>query len=494
MGNKDGASLAFSELRKESQDLYNRIHSIAEDADFVDQVYQSYPRLPLIPNMRCGAWYTDPDTASNERAYFKSTDGHTGNWSFNLRRPNLHVLPLICAHAGLLLVDSTRAGKRMPDALSKTVPIWCAVMNRAVLKTAPNINVDADAWNTKLYTPPGVVSAQEHDQIEQKLDGWADDLAASFYVLPKLQHPLRPIWITPSTTIFPKFPKTDAERRFYPIICISASKQVLDGMERRVTGFSYIQGSGDDHELWSMGLTPTQFWKHKQTLLNANRNELPTLVQALTSSSNTQSTHTNSNSSFHPTSIHHIHGRLSICTTDDIPSSLNDEFAAVYLTNADQAPPALKDHPHVLYIQTPRGKKGQHHFLHSVLPQTMPFILHHLQNTRRICIACETGTDTSIGVALAALTKFFDNSGKFCDEHEYEREGVLSKDNIKTRLHWIITSCPQANPSRTTLKRVNEFLLSPPEFLISPPKLLPPSGVPTSSRERETISIPETMP
>lgn len=64
----------------------------------------------------------------------------------------------------------------MPDALSKTVPIWCAVINRAVLKTTPKMNVDADFWNTKLYTPPGVVSAQEHDQIEQKLDEWADDL------------------------------------------------------------------------------------------------------------------------------------------------------------------------------------------------------------------------------------------------------------------------------------------------------------------------------
>jgi tRNA A64-2'-O-ribosylphosphate transferase len=78
------------------------------------------------------------------------------------------------------------------------------------------------------------------------------DLQASFYVLPKLQYPLRPIWITPSTTTFPIFPDTDAERRFYPIICISASKQVLDGMERRITGFAYIQGLGDDHELWSM--------------------------------------------------------------------------------------------------------------------------------------------------------------------------------------------------------------------------------------------------
>ena len=28
-------------------------------------------------------------------AYFKSTDGHYGNWSFNLRRPNLHLLPII---------------------------------------------------------------------------------------------------------------------------------------------------------------------------------------------------------------------------------------------------------------------------------------------------------------------------------------------------------------------------------------------------------------
>jgi len=74
----------------------------------------------------------------------------------------------------------------MPDALSKTVPTWCAVINRAVLKTTPNMNGDVDAWNTKLYTPPGVVSAQEHDQIEQKLDGWADDLAVSFIFSPRV--------------------------------------------------------------------------------------------------------------------------------------------------------------------------------------------------------------------------------------------------------------------------------------------------------------------
>ena len=133
--------------------------------------------------------------ASTERAYFKSTDGHTNNWRFNLRRPNLHIIPLIAKHAGwvfhppyhstrfiprsrLVLVDSTRAGKRIPDALSKTVPMWCSVVNRAILKRTAQ--TDLEAWDTALYTPPGNVSPQEHSQIEDKLDGWASQLAVKF--------------------------------------------------------------------------------------------------------------------------------------------------------------------------------------------------------------------------------------------------------------------------------------------------------------------------
>jgi tRNA A64-2'-O-ribosylphosphate transferase len=77
----------------------------------------------------------------------------------------------------LLLVDSTRAGKRMPDALSKTVPIWCCVVNRAILLRRRRRVDSCSEWNTKLYTPPSVVSAQEHDQIAQRLDGWAKALA-----------------------------------------------------------------------------------------------------------------------------------------------------------------------------------------------------------------------------------------------------------------------------------------------------------------------------
>jgi tRNA A64-2'-O-ribosylphosphate transferase len=83
-----------------------------------------------------------------------------------------------------ILVDSTRAGKRMPDALSKTVPIWCAVINR-VVHHLYHLSLDSD-WDMNLYTPPGTVSAQEHHQIEQKVDAWAHSLAVR---LPSLRSP-----------------------------------------------------------------------------------------------------------------------------------------------------------------------------------------------------------------------------------------------------------------------------------------------------------------
>ena len=57
----------------------------------------------------------------------------------------------------------------MPDALSKTVPIWCSVLNRA-LKLRHH---KGDGWDTALYTSPVAVSSQEHSQIERRLDEWA---------------------------------------------------------------------------------------------------------------------------------------------------------------------------------------------------------------------------------------------------------------------------------------------------------------------------------
>lgn len=33
---------------------------------------------------------------------------------------------------GCIIVDSTRRGKRFPDSMSKTIPIWTCVLNRSI--------------------------------------------------------------------------------------------------------------------------------------------------------------------------------------------------------------------------------------------------------------------------------------------------------------------------------------------------------------------------
>ncbi|CAA7265580.1 unnamed protein product [Cyclocybe aegerita] len=460
-------------IRRESLDIFNRLHSIEEDVEFVKRVHAAYKDTPFLPNLRCGAWYTDPSLATDVPAYFKSTDGHFNNWSFNLRRANLHLLPLILKCYGIILIDSTRAGKRIPDALSKTVPIWCAVINRALLIRHPEQIRDREhlSWDISLYTPPVAVSMQEHHQIELRLDRWAHVLAASSFELPVLPGPLRPLWITPASSAFPRFPDVRAgQREFLPVVCVSASRQVDQGVERRTSGFSYVQGSGDDHELWGMGLTPAMFWTHRDNLLSAGRLELPELVSAIVS----QEASSFPSEIKSPTPIERVEGRVLICTLTDVPASLPHPvgLADVYVTLTPSAEPPPSNR-HKLYVPVLAGKRGQAHFLRIVLPTTSRFIREHLHNGETVCIACESGKDLSVGVALAALQLFFRDDGTFRDlgTVSFEKDmtaKAFSKNSIRTRLEWIIASRPQANPSRATLKRVNEFLLSPPSFRTSP--------------------------
>lgn len=76
---------------------------------------------------------------------------------------------------------------------------------------------------------------------------------SSSFVLHRLSKPLRPFWVSPGNTSFPQLPPA-SDAKFFPVICVSASKLVegehLGGIERRA-GYTYVQGSGDDHELWS---------------------------------------------------------------------------------------------------------------------------------------------------------------------------------------------------------------------------------------------------
>jgi hypothetical protein len=85
----------------------------------------------------------------------------------------------------------------------------------------------------------------------------------SSYPIQKLTEPilkpLRTFFISPSSPsasfTFAQEVHREEALPYYPVICLSASRfvQETDGVDHlnREEGWSYVQGSGDDHEAWS---------------------------------------------------------------------------------------------------------------------------------------------------------------------------------------------------------------------------------------------------
>jgi len=93
-----GFSRVLGDLKRSNLSISNRLRSIQQDAAFVARAAAAFDR-PLVANERCGSWYVEP-SAKKASAYFKSTDGHTTQWSFSTRRLNLHLLALIGRYDG----------------------------------------------------------------------------------------------------------------------------------------------------------------------------------------------------------------------------------------------------------------------------------------------------------------------------------------------------------------------------------------------------------
>ncbi|KAK3903765.1 tRNA A64-2'-O-ribosylphosphate transferase, partial [Staphylotrichum tortipilum] len=189
----------LGDLKRANLSIPNRLRSICQDAAFVDEVADAVG-LPLVANERCGSWYIDPQRKAGS-AYFKSTDGHTGQWKFSTRRLNLHLVELIGEKGGCIIIDSTRRGKRMPDALSKTVPTWCAVLNRALFPSHPSSSSSSSS-SSSLFTPPNTVSPSEASQISTLLSSFLSSFLSLSPPLDTLRahlkgKPLRPVWLTP---------------------------------------------------------------------------------------------------------------------------------------------------------------------------------------------------------------------------------------------------------------------------------------------------------
>jgi tRNA A64-2'-O-ribosylphosphate transferase len=289
-------------LHRDKHDLRNRLQSIGYDADTVAELARFFPVYPCLANLRQGAWYVDPALPSyGGTCYFKSTDGHAGQWTLNLRRLNLHVAAMAAQHGGVLIVDSTRGGKRYPDSLSKTVPAWACVLNRVVQRLRRDLPpatvssagtgwadnaADADDVALPLCVAP-TVAPTEANQIECRLDGWVAELAMSAADLMPLaavlRKPLKPVWYAADSLVVGNMLPDFDTLPFTPVICVMASETA----HPKRGDFVYGQGAADDEEGWSCGLGAPAFWRNRCDLLAQQDNRgVETLVRQLLAGEN----------------------------------------------------------------------------------------------------------------------------------------------------------------------------------------------------------------
>lgn len=495
-------------IKRESRHIYNKLHSIHHDASFIRRIHSLFPFLLLTANLRCGAWYTNPKITSAV-SYFKSTDGHTHQWGFSLKRSNLHLVSSIVEAGGAMIVDSTRRGKSMPDALSKTFPIWCAVLNRASRRKygCPEENVEGFG----LMTPGWMIPPTEHDQIEARIDGFVEVLLDSDLDVPQLIRPLKPVFVTPQTTLDEAFVASVREdhAKATQIVLVSASRFVSDsaslGEEAStdIVGsqdrFVYVQGAGDDHENWARGLTPDLFWRHQETLLACDKEDLEGLVDRIVKG-NIASASSSGGHWFTPLSAPlHGDGPATTQGTDrDIAISgtgivigsraadhvfTPDETAqndlVIHLTSLP-APetfrsPDLADSLAELNLTSPQSKVSTIHMTPnkkglSSIRTAFPSLIEQVHRTltsppagqRRVLVCCQDGKDLSGSLVVAILASCFtDQRTLLVDSEEFRqhKEGI-SKDTTKRRLQWLVSANPRSAPSRAFLLRVNELLIS----------------------------------
>ena len=341
----------------------------------------------------------------------------------------------------------------MPDALSKTIPIWCSVLNRLFFPE--------ESRSVELHTPPQIVSPSEHAQISGLLPSFLDSFRALDIPIDMLKSqvskPLRPMWVTPDSELIPT---EQIFADFHPIICCTVSRRVQGG---EVSEGGYIQGAGDDTENWAHGLTPSVFWANHDFLFSTSENDLPQLIEKLVGqAATTYQNNEREMKCLKPTSCLYICPILAItaqlhgaCTVVLLPK-ITDK--STWLTNPTRVDVGLGPH-----------KLGSRN-LRTALPFIVEFVERSVslvesdkqtEKVNRIIIACETGQDLTIGVALALLCLFFDENGDLIKTHHRQRPN-MDKTFIRRRLGWISTSSPDANPSRATLQSVNSFLMERP--------------------------------
>lgn len=334
----------------------------------------------------------------------------------------------------------------MPDALSKTVPVWCCVLNRTLFPEDPASH--------ELHVPPDVVSPSEHSQMVVRIPDFVESFAQLGLDLEPLKaalsKPLRPCWVTQET---PLDPAKHILKSLHPVICCTSSRRVL-GTEMSEAG--YIQGAGDDTENWAHGLTPPVFWAHTDELLATPESGLSDLIATLLAVDGPDGPRHGEVTRLAP--------QLLVGRTPLGPEFVDPSVCRIILLTEPTEPETWTKSTTCMEVGLGKHKLANRNLRH-VLGPICAFAQKFLEDSRsddsgqfrdRVLVACKTGKDLAVGVSLALLCWCFDDEGKFVPPRE---PTSFTKSAIRMRLGRIMTLMPDANPSRATLQSVNSFLM-----------------------------------
>ena len=338
---------------------------------------------------------------------------------------------------GAVVVDSTRRGKSVPDSLAKTVVGWVSVVNRVLWS-------EVTEWAG--LQDGGKLEAGERWQIEQRVEGWCKGFKGLGLDLEELRRegkrPIRIRWAVNGEKEEEEGEQVAIREDVSTLVLCSASRRVR-GAEASEGG--YVQGSGDDHEGWSFGMTPQLFWRHQDVLLKTPESELPDLIERLVKEDYMKADE-----------------MTAICikeTSIFVGARGCDATCFDLVVNCHST--SLAAQPQTLNLCCRERKLGS-----KDLREKLPIVkaaaetCYTKSRESRILVTCDSGKDLSVGVALALLCLFHDADGSLSLE---KTETTLNKHLIKQRLAWISSVKPDANPSRATLQAVNTFLIGRPE-------------------------------